>query len=103
MRRLVATDLSSRSSWATPSAACRLVMRKFQPSSSCTKRCSGLEAQIAQAAAALRQRVVVGDHHAAFAGGDVLVGVEAEGADVRRSCRRAGPVGLADAFRRRPR
>ena len=41
-----------------------------------------LKAEIAQAAAVLGEAVVVGDDHAAFAGGDVLVGVEAEGADV---------------------
>ena len=54
-----------------------------------------LEAEVAQAAAALGQAVVVGDDHAALAGGDMLVGVEAEGADVAEAA--AGPslVGLA--------
>ena len=57
-------------------------MRKFQPSSLVHEALLRLEAEVAQAAAAFGQLVVVGDDHAAFAGGDVLVRVEAEGADV---------------------
>lgn len=53
------------------------------------------EAEVAQAAAGLGQLLVVGDDHAAFAGGDVLVGVEAEGADIAEAAAGAAFVGLS--------
>ncbi len=85
---------SSRSSCATPRAACRLVMRRFQPSSSWTKRRSGWKHRLRSDAAALGEPLVVGDDHATFAGGDVLVGVEAESAEVAKAAAGPAAVGL---------
>src|SRR5687768_17824083 len=45
-----------------------------------------------------RSRGIVADQHAAFAGGHVLVGIEAEGADVAEAAARAAAAGLADDF-----
>ena len=54
-----------------------------------------LEAEVAQRAAGGGERLIVGQDHAAFAGSDVLVRVEAEGADVAKTSARAAAAGLA--------
>jgi hypothetical protein len=55
---------------------------------------SGLEAQIAQAAAAFGKEFIIGDQHAALAGGEMLVGVEAEDADVAETAAGKAFIGL---------
>ena len=69
--------------------ACTLVMRKLWPSAVCQKRRSRWKAEVAQAAEPLGENLVVGHHHAAFAGGDDLVRIEAEAGE------RADPAGAA--------
>jgi hypothetical protein len=61
---------------------------------------SRLEAEIAQGAASFRRRRIVGEDHLPFAGGDKLVRVKAEGADVAEAPARATFIGLAVHFRR---
>ena len=60
----------------------------------------GAEAQVPVRPAALGKGGIVGRHHAAFARGHVLVGVETEGADVAETSTRPALVGQSDRFRR---
>lgn len=53
-----------------------------------------LETQVTQATAGCGELVVVGYDHPAFAGGDKLVGVKAEGADVAKASARLAAIGL---------
>ena len=57
-----------------------------------------LEAQAAQGAVPLGGVVVVGEDHASFACGDVLVGVEAKGADRAEAAAGTAVAGLSDGF-----
>ena len=61
---------------------------------------SGLEAQVAQSAAAFRERVVVGYDHAAFTGRNVFVRIEAECADVAKAAAGFAAIGRAMHFGR---
>lgn len=54
------------------------------------------EAEVAELAAASCNVVVVAKHHAALSRGDVLVGVEAHGANVTKAATRLALVGLAN-------
>src|SRR5690242_16554617 len=54
-----------------------------------------LEAEIPERAALFGKGFVVRDDHSPFAGGDVLVGVEAEGADLAEAAAGAPLVSLA--------
>jgi hypothetical protein len=58
----------------------------------------GLKAQVAEAAAALGEGFIVGHKHAAFAGGDKLVGVKTEDAQVTKGAAGFAFVCLAVGF-----
>jgi len=55
-------------------------------------------ALVAEGAAHVGEFFVVGDDHAAFAGGDLFIGVEAEDADAAEGADLAAFVGTAEAF-----
>ena len=57
-----------------------------------------VEAQVAQVPAAICQRLVVRQHHTAFARRDLLVGIEADNGDIAQRAHRPALVGLAMLF-----
>ena len=59
-----------------------------------------LEAEVPKATRFLSERVVVGDDHAALTGGDVLVRVEADSADIAEAAAGEPTTGLPDGLRR---